>query len=66
MRPIQIEGEQIGLPDLRTALPKEVRPGQEVTLTTLGEAPQCDVDMMSVVIVGNSATRRVGSRLLRS
>jgi hypothetical protein len=27
------EGEQIGLPDLRTALPKEVRPGQEVTLT---------------------------------
>jgi hypothetical protein len=26
------EGEKIGLPDLRTALPKEVRPGQEVTL----------------------------------
>jgi len=27
------DGEKVGLPDLRTPLPKEVRPGQEVTLT---------------------------------
>lgn len=35
-----------------------LRPGQEVTLTTLAEVPRCEVDMMSVVIVGNRATRR--------
>jgi precorrin-3B C17-methyltransferase len=41
-----------------------LREGQEVTLTTLAEAPQCEVDMMSVVIVGNSVTRRIDSRLV--
>lgn len=41
-----------------------LREGQEVTLTTLGEAPGCEVDMMSIVIVGNTATRRVGQRLV--
>ncbi|GAB6061742.1 precorrin-3B C(17)-methyltransferase [Deferrisoma palaeochoriense] len=35
-----------------------LRPGQEVTLTTLAEVPRCEVDMMSVVIVGNRSTRR--------
>ncbi len=37
-----------------------LRPGQVVRLTTLAEVPQADVDMMSVVIVGNRSTRRVG------
>ncbi len=37
-----------------------LRTGQSVRLTTLAEVPQADVDMMSVVIVGNRSTRRVG------
>jgi precorrin-3B C17-methyltransferase len=37
-----------------------LRPGQEVTLTTLAEVPAQAVDMMSVVLVGNSSTRRLG------
>jgi precorrin-3B C17-methyltransferase len=41
-----------------------LREGQQVILTTLAEAAQCEVDMMSVVIVGNSATRRVNSRMV--
>jgi precorrin-3B C17-methyltransferase len=36
-----------------------LREGQEVTLTTLGAAAGCEVDMMSVVIVGNGATRLI-------
>ena len=38
-----------------------LRPGQEVILTTLSEVPAQPVDMMSVVIVGNAATRRLGA-----
>lgn len=37
-----------------------LRPEQEVQRTTLAEVPSCRVDMMSLVIVGNSATRRLG------
>ena len=37
-----------------------LRDGEEVLLTTLGLVPACAVDMMSVVIVGNRATRRLG------
>ena len=37
-----------------------LRAGQSVRLTTLAEVPQADVDMMSVVIVGNRSTRRAG------
>jgi precorrin-3B C17-methyltransferase len=37
-----------------------LRRDQEVVLTTLGEVPGQAVDMMSIVIVGNRATRRLG------
>lgn len=37
-----------------------LREGQNVVLTTLGQVPSCDVDMMSVVIVGNRSTQRLG------
>lgn len=40
------------------------RPGQEVTLTDLGRLLTEKVDMLSVVIIGNSATIRVGDRLV--
>lgn len=43
-----------------------LRPGQAVELTTLGEVPGREVDMMSVVIVGNGATRRLGPWLVTS
>lgn len=38
------------------------RPGQEVLVTTLGAARPGDVDMLSVLIVGNSETRLAVSR----
>ena len=34
-----------------------LRPGQEVVGTTLARVPECEVDMMSVVLVGNRSTR---------
>jgi precorrin-3B C17-methyltransferase len=37
-----------------------LREGQDVVLTTLSQVPACEVDMMSVVIVGNRSTRRLG------
>jgi precorrin-3B C17-methyltransferase len=37
-----------------------LRPEQEVVLTTLAEVPTKPVDMMSVVIVGNNSTQRLG------
>lgn len=37
-----------------------LRPGQSVELTTLEQVPRCEVDMMSVVVVGNRSTRRLG------
>lgn len=40
------------------------RPEQEVHLTTLGELTVTPVDMLTVVIVGNSATRLLGGRLV--
>lgn len=40
------------------------RPGQEVLVTTLEGLDPEDVDMQSIVLVGNSATRLVGGRLL--
>lgn len=40
------------------------RPGQSVTLTTLGELDPEAVDMQSLVLVGNSATRLSGGRML--
>ncbi|MEW6487775.1 MAG: precorrin-3B C(17)-methyltransferase [Thermodesulfobacteriota bacterium] len=41
-----------------------LRPGQEVHRTNLGELPGCAVDMMSVVLVGNRSTRRLGPWLV--
>lgn len=41
-----------------------LRPGQEVTVTTLGDAPSAEVDMMTIVIVGNSSTRKIGGRIV--
>jgi cobalt-precorrin 5A hydrolase / precorrin-3B C17-methyltransferase len=40
------------------------RAGESVTLTTLAELDECMVDMLTLVLVGNSQTRRVGTRLL--
>jgi precorrin-3B C17-methyltransferase len=40
------------------------RPGQEVVVTTLEGLDPEAVDMQSIVLVGNSATRLAGSRLL--
>lgn len=40
------------------------RPGQDVRVTTLGGVDVESVDMQTVLIVGNSATREVGGRLL--
>lgn len=37
-----------------------LRRGEEVLLTTLAQVPAAPVDMMSTVIVGNRATRRLG------
>jgi precorrin-3B C17-methyltransferase len=41
-----------------------LRRGQSVQRTTLGGVPGCPVDMMSVVLVGNRATRRLGDWLV--
>ncbi len=41
-----------------------LRPGQEVLVTTLAGVPGCEVDMMSVVLVGNRATRAWRDRLV--
>jgi cobalt-precorrin 5A hydrolase/precorrin-3B C17-methyltransferase len=40
------------------------RPGQRITLTTLGKLDAADADMLSVVIVGCSATRMVAGRMV--
>lgn len=40
------------------------RPGQQVRLTDLAGAVDLPLDMSSIVLVGNSATRRFGERLL--
>ena len=41
-----------------------LRPGQQVELTTLAHAPMCEVDMMSLLIIGNRATKTLGGRLV--
>ncbi len=40
------------------------RPGERVRLTTLHELDSATVDMMTVVTVGNTATRRVAGRMV--
>ncbi|MCX2971334.1 MULTISPECIES: precorrin-3B C(17)-methyltransferase [Streptomyces] len=40
------------------------RPGERVRLTTLGALDPADVDMMTVVTVGNTATRAVAGRMV--
>ncbi|WP_344328056.1 precorrin-3B C(17)-methyltransferase [Streptomyces macrosporus] len=40
------------------------RPGERVTVTTLGELDPAVVDMMTVVTVGNTATRTVAGRMV--
>jgi len=40
------------------------RPGQEVIVTTLAGLDLEAVDMQSILLVGNSATRLAGGRLL--
>lgn len=43
---------------------KAYRPGQKVILTTLGEADPTRADMLSLVIIGNSESRRAGPYML--
>ncbi|MGY1453061.1 precorrin-3B C(17)-methyltransferase [Streptomyces sp. SS8] len=40
------------------------RPGERTTVTTLGELDPASVDMMTVVTVGNTATRTVAGRMV--
>jgi cobalt-precorrin 5A hydrolase/precorrin-3B C17-methyltransferase len=40
------------------------RPDESVALTTLGELDPATVDMMTVVTVGNTATRTVAGRMV--
>ncbi|MPZ15642.1 MAG: precorrin-3B C(17)-methyltransferase, partial [Chloroflexi bacterium] len=40
------------------------RPGEEATITDLGHLLDHPVDMLTIVIVGNTATIRVGDRLV--
>lgn len=40
------------------------REGQAVTLTTLADIPVEKVDMLSILIIGNSATRTLGGRMV--
>ncbi|WP_101254503.1 precorrin-3B C(17)-methyltransferase [Streptomyces barkulensis] len=40
------------------------RPGERTTVTTLGELDPAEVDMMTVVTVGNTATRAVAGRMV--
>jgi cobalt-precorrin 5A hydrolase/precorrin-3B C17-methyltransferase len=42
------------------------RPGQQVTLTTLGGLDARAVDMLSIVIVGSTTTRSVAGRMVTS
>lgn len=41
-----------------------LREGQTAEITTLGRAPEADIDMMSVVIVGNISTRVINGRMV--
>ena len=41
-----------------------LREGQESVITTLSSAGEADIDMMSVVIVGNSLTRIINGRMV--
>lgn len=43
---------------------KAFRPGQEVLLTTLADADPARADMLSIVIIGNSESRRAGAYML--
>ncbi len=40
------------------------REGQSATVTTLGDIPVEKVDMLSILIIGNSATRMLGDRMV--
>ncbi len=40
------------------------REGQSVTVTTLADLPVGRVDMLSILIIGNSATRMLGGRMV--
>ncbi len=39
------------------------RPGQQVTITDLGHLEDHPIDMLTIIVVGNSATVRVGNRM---
>ena len=40
------------------------RDGQTHGVTTLGELPKASIDMFCTVVIGNSATRELGGRLV--
>jgi precorrin-3B C17-methyltransferase / cobalt-factor III methyltransferase len=40
------------------------RKGEETIVTTLKELPNCEVDMTTTIIVGNSTTRIIGKRMV--
>ena len=43
---------------------KAYRPGQQVTLVPLGDLPNCDIDMLTVIIVGNQKTRVIDGKMV--
>ena len=52
-------------PDTPVALARNLdRPGESIAVTTLGALDPAAVDMLTLVLVGSSATRRVGERSL--
>ncbi len=52
-------------PDTPVGIVRQVgRKGEETTITTLKDLLRCEVDMATTIIVGNSATRIVGNRMV--
>lgn len=53
-------------PDTPAALARNLgRPGERVTVTTLGRLDEDDIDMLTLVVIGSSTTRRLSGRAPR-
>ncbi len=42
------------------------REGEEVTVTTLKEMLNCEIDMVTTIVVGNSATKVINGKMVTS
>ena len=64
-----IQAQQILLRYRRPSTPLALvrnasRPGQTITLTDLGHLHEHQADMLTVIIIGNTATERIGDRIV--